>query len=198
MRLSADDSLLLMVDFQAGLLPAIEDADAAVQEAGWLGGVAGELGVPIWLTEQAPEKIGHSVSALTERLGEHRVWEKRHFGVMEEPDFRRALEATKRRQIVICGAEAHICVLQSALGLLEAGYELYWLVDASVSRRRQEASLALARLQGHGGIGVSADMVAYEWLYRCDGELFSRVHRHFLKPRAGREVRFFSADSRPA
>lgn len=198
MRLSANDSLLLMVDFQAGLLPAIGDADAAVQEAAWLGGVAGELGVPVWLTEQAPEKIGHSVNMLTERLGPHQVWEKRHFGVTEEPGFMRALEATGRRQVVICGAEAHICVLQSALGLLQSGYELYWLVDASVSRRRQEALLALARVQGHGGIGVSADMVAYEWLYRCDGELFSRVHRHFLKPRAGREVTFFSADSRPA
>lgn len=114
-----------------------------------------------------------------------------HFNAHEEPDFAGALADSGRRQIVLCGTEAHICVMQTGLGLLEAGYEVYWLSEAAVSRRAEEASLARERMSRSGAVPVSADMVAYEWLHRCDGERFKDVHRRFLKPRSPRPLRFF-------
>ncbi len=191
MQLQRDKSLLLMVDFQAGLLPVIDGGEQAVNEAGWLGEMACLLEVPIWLTEQNPERLGGTAPSLLASLNGYRLWQKQHFGAMAEIEFRDALKATGKTQIVLCGTEAHICVLQTGLGLLEAGYELYWLSDASASRRPQEAALARERACKSGGVAVSADMVAYEWLHRCDTALFKEAHQRFLKPRSARPMRFF-------
>ncbi|QTP53564.1 isochorismatase family protein [Billgrantia sulfidoxydans] len=191
MRVTSKQSLLLIVDLQAGLLPVIDGGDQAVAEAAWLGGIAGILGVPVWLTEQYPEGLGSSEPRLLEALPGHRLWRKVHFNAHAEPDFAAALEASGKRQIVLCGSEAHICVLQTGLGLLEAGYEVYWLSEATVSRRAEEARLARERMIRAGATPVSADMVAYEWLARCDEEPFRQVHKRFLKPRSARPLRFF-------
>jgi len=191
MRLTREASLLLIVDLQAGLLPVIDGGEQAVAEAAWLGGVAEALEVPVWLTEQYPEGLGGSDPRLIEALPQHRLWQKVHFGAHAEPDFARALADSGRRQIVLCGSEAHICVMQTGLGLLAAGYEVYWLVEATASRRSGEARLAKERMVQAGAVPVSADMVAYEWLERCDGERFKAVHRRFLKPRAPRPLHFY-------
>ncbi|MDR5868523.1 isochorismatase family protein [Halomonas koreensis] len=191
MRLTRDAGLLLIVDLQAGLMPVVDGGEQALREAGWLAGVAEALGVPVWLTEQYPAGLGGSDPRLLEALGAHRRWEKVHFDAHAEPAFAEALAASGRRQVVLCGAEAHICVLQTGLGLLAAGYEVAWLSEAAVSRRADEAALARRRLEAAGGQAVSADMVAYEWLERCDEARFKDIHRRFLKGRAPRPLRFF-------
>lgn len=191
MLLKREKSLLLMVDFQAGLLPVVDGGQEAVNEAAWLGEMACLLDVPVWLTEQSPEKLGRSSASLLACLNNYRLWQKQHFGAMAEAEFREALNATGKTQIVLCGTEAHICVLQTGLGLLDAGYELYWLSDASASRRVQEASLARERACESGAVAVTADMVAYEWLHRCDTALFKEAHQRLLKPRSSRPVRFY-------
>lgn len=191
MRLHHQQSLLLVVDFQAGLLPVIEGGEAALEEAAWLAGIAETLKVPVWLTEQYPERLGGTAPALLAALRKHEIWQKLHFSVMEEAEFVHALKAQEVRQIVICGTEAHICVLQSALGLLEAGYEVFWLSEATASRRKDEARLARERACANGAVAVTADMVAYEWLHRCDTAEFKQVHQRFLKPRSPRAVTFF-------
>jgi nicotinamidase-related amidase len=190
-RLQRDKSLLLMVDFQAGLVPVIDGGSQAIAEAHWLYGVADALEVPVWLTEQMPEKLGGTAPALLEARQAPTIWQKQHFGAMEETAFREALSASGRQQVVLCGTEAHICVLQTAMGLLDEGYAVYWLTEATASRRVEEAVLARERACALGAQAVSADMVVYEWLHRCDTASFSAVHRQFLKPRADRAVRFF-------
>lgn len=192
MLLNRDKSLLLIVDLQAGLLPVIDGGEQAVNEAIWIGGVAEALEIPVWVTEQNPKGLGGSEPRLLEGLGEHQLWTKCHFDAHHEREFAQALEATGRRQIVLCGSEAHICVLQTGLGLLAAGYDVYLLADASVSRRAGEAALAGRRIERAGGCIVSADMVAYEWLKRCDSPTFKEVHREFLRPRASRTLRFYN------
>ncbi|KAA0012218.1 isochorismatase family protein [Billgrantia pellis] len=191
MRLKSETSLLLIVDLQAGLLPVIEGGSRAVEEAIWLGRVAEALAIPVWLTEQYPEGLGGSEPRLLEALPSHRLWRKVHFNAHAEPDFADALVGSGKRQIVLCGSEAHICVMQTGLGLLEAGYEVYWLSEASASRRAEEARFARERMVRAGATAVTADMVAYEWLERCDDERFRQVHKRFLKPRSARPVRFF-------
>lgn len=150
MHLQCDKSLLLMVDFQAGLLPVIDGGELAIEEASWLGGIACLMDVPVWLTEQNPERLGGTAPSLLGSLNDYRLWQKKHFGVMEETEFSAALKASGKTQIVLCGTEAHICVLQTGLGLLKEGYELYWLSEASASRRPQEAALARERACAKG------------------------------------------------
>ncbi|MCH4561840.1 isochorismatase family protein [Halomonas sp. EGI 63088] len=190
MRLTREKSLMLIVDLQAGLLPVIENGDQAVTEAAWLGGLAESLDVPVWVTEQYPQGVGGSEPRLLAALPGHRLWQKVHFGAHEEPEFAAALAESGKRQVVLCGTEAHICVMQTGLGLLEAGYEVYWLVEATVSRRAAEARLARERMVQAGAVAVSADMVAYEWLHRCDDERFKQAHRRFLKGRSARPLCF--------
>ncbi|QEA38856.1 isochorismatase family protein [Pistricoccus aurantiacus] len=190
MRIKCSHSLFLIVDLQKALLPVIDGSDQAVNEAIWLGSLAQTLDVPVWLTEQYPQGLGGTEPRLIEALPNARLWQKSHFGAHDETDFAEALAALERRQVVICGTEAHICVMQTALSLLEAGYEVYWLVEATASRRQDEAKLAMARVQAAGGVPVTADMVAYEWLERCDNERFKQAHRQFLKKRSARPLRF--------
>ncbi|SHK83166.1 isochorismatase family protein [Halomonas caseinilytica] len=190
MRMQRDTSLLLIVDLQVGLMPVLEAGEQAVEEASWMGGVAEALGVPVWLTEQYPEGLGESVPSLVSSLARPRTWRKTHFDAHTESGFARALADTGRRQIVLCGAEAHICVLQTGLSLLAAGYHVAWLTEAMSSRRLEEATLARRRIERAGAQAVSADMVAYEWLERCDDARFKDIHRRFLKERASRPLRF--------
>ncbi|SDM12897.1 Isochorismatase family protein [Franzmannia pantelleriensis] len=190
MRMVLEDSLVMVVDLQARLLPVIEGGEQAVTEAVWLGRLATELEVPVWLTEQYPEGLGHSDPRLLEALPDACCWQKSHFGALDEVPLAEALAASGRRQIVLCGTEAHICVLQTALGLREAGYAVFWLDEATVSRRRDEARLARQRAVQAGAVVVSADMVAYEWLGRCDDERFKGIHRRFLRERASRPLSF--------
>lgn len=191
MRLKSEDSLLLIVDLQAGLLPVVDGGAQIVNEAGWLAGVAELVGVPVWVTEQSPEKIGASSPELLDMLGEHQRFQKQHFSAMGEADFRDALAAMGKSQIVICGAEAHICVLQTALDLQSAGYSVYWLSDVTASRRREEAVLARERACAGGALGVTADMVAYEWIERCDTATFKQAHQSLLKRRSARPLTFY-------
>ncbi|WP_021029211.1 isochorismatase family protein [Litchfieldella anticariensis] len=190
MRIRRENSLMLIVDLQSRLLSVIDGGDQAVNEAAWLGALASDLDIPVWLTEQYPEGLGHSDPRLLEALPQARCWAKTHFGAHDEPTLARALAESERHQVILCGAEAHICVMQTALGLLEAKYEVYWLVEATASRRREEAKLAMERVASAGVVAVSADMVAYEWLQRCDDASFKRAHQNFLKVRSARPLRF--------
>ena len=190
MRLDRTTSLLLIVDLQTGLLPVIDGGEQAVEEAAWLAGLSGLLEVPVWLTEQYPAGLGPVDPRLRSAAPEARSWEKVHFDAHQEPGFAKSLAELGRKQVVICGSEAHICVLQTALGLLAADYRVYWLVEATASRRREEARLASERVVAAGGVVISADMAAYEWLERCDDERFKAAHQGFLKPRASRLLRF--------
>lgn len=191
MRLVREQSLLLIVDLQAELMPVLDGGEQAVREASWLGGVAEALDVPVWLTEQYPAGLGGSDTRLLEAFQGARYWEKNRFDAHAEPAFAAALAAMGKSQVVLCGAEAHVCVLQTGLGLREAGYEVFWLAEATVSRRQEEAALARRRLERAGGWAISADMAAYEWLEGCDDARFRDVHRRFLKPRSPRSLRFF-------
>lgn len=190
MLLDSECSLLLIIDVQSRLMPVIERADQAVSEIGWLVTVADHLGVPIWYTEQNPHGLGHTEPRLAATLpGSARGVVKSHFNACREPGFVEGLTELSRPQVVIAGAEAHICVLQTALGLREQGFAVFWLIEGCVSRRVDEARLARERLVQAGGTVVSADMVAYEWLQRSDDTTFRDVHRRLLKPRAGRPLR---------
>ncbi|ALM53879.1 isochorismatase family protein [Halomonas huangheensis] len=190
MLIERERSLLLIVDVQSGLMPVIERADQAVTEISWLVAVAEHLEVPVWYTEQYPKGLGATEARLAAALpaSAHRLI-KCHFNACREPGVIDTLRESGRTQIVIAGAEAHICVLQTALGLREQGFEVLWLVEGCVSRRMDEARLARDRLVQAGGVAVSADMVAYEWLERCDDAIFREVHHRLLKPRSRRPLR---------
>lgn len=180
--LERERSELLVVDVQERLLPAMSDPEGVRDAVSWLLQLAAELAVPLTVSEQYPRGLGHTDPALMALLGDDaRVLEKAHFSCAAEPSLRQALAASGRDCFVIAGIEAHVCVLQTAIGLREAGYQVAVVADAVGSRRESDHELALARLRQAGVDVVSREMVAFEWLHRAGTESFRRISRELLR-----------------
>jgi nicotinamidase-related amidase len=178
--LRADASLLLVVDVQVRLVPAIHDGAAVVERIVWLTRLAQALGVPVAATEQYPQGLGPTVPALAALLAPGAIGAKVHFSCAAA-DCLAALPGDQRPQVVIAGIEAHVCVLQTAFGLAAQGREVFIVADAVGSRDPAHRALALERM-GRRGIGIVAgEMVGFEWLERAGTERFRAVSREFLR-----------------
>lgn len=164
MRLEAKQSLVLVVDIQQKLAPAIVKNEQLQQAALWVLQVATQLKIPVLATEQYPQGLGETLPELRSLVPEQSIFSKIHFSALREAPIRQAIAAQLRRQIVVMGTESHVCVLQTALDLLAAGYQVF-LVEAAVgSRTLKDKRLALCRLQQAGAVIVSPEMLAFEWL----------------------------------
>lgn len=161
-------SLLVVIDAQERLMPAIVGGEAALGRIGLLVSAAARLGVPVVATEQHPAGLGPTVPALAARLRgldpPARIVPKLHFCAWAEPAVRDAVAAAGRDQAVLCGFEAHVCVLQSALAMRADGRPVFVVADAVGSRDPASRSAALDRLARAGVVPVTAEMVVFEWL----------------------------------
>lgn len=155
--------LLLIVDVQERLAPAIATAPQAVPRIAALIGKAREAGLPILASEQYSRGLGATVPALRRLLADGEVVEKIHFAAPREAAFAAALEARGARRCFVAGMEAHVCVLQSALALLDRGLAVTMIADAVASRADLDRRLALARLARAGATLADSADVAAAW-----------------------------------
>ena len=203
MLLDAEDSQLLLVDYQLRLMPAIFENERVLANAVRLARMAGALQVPVWGTAQNPDKLGANmpqVQAALEQAG-GRVLSKMHFSAVADglidwlrPPVRKAAtggnarslpkhlqkppapaEEEGRGTIVIAGCEAHVCLLQTALDLLEDEFDVWVVTDACSSRSERNRDAAFDRLAGNGAELVTTEMVAFEWLRTADHEQFKEI-----------------------
>lgn len=180
MLLARDSSALLIVDLQERLLPHIDAAEPLVGHVTWLLGVARRLNVPVVASEQYPAGLGSTAASLRALLAPEEIVEKVHFSCVAEGCLQRHATWTQR-QFVVVGTEAHVCVLQTALGLLEAGKAVFVVAEAVGSRKASDREQALARMRQCGAQIVSREMVAFEWLGCAATEEFRDVNRRFLR-----------------
>ena len=168
--LSRDRSVLLVIDLQERLAPAIEGIAPVLANAKRLMGAAERLSVPMLVTEQYPRGLGHTVADLRDAMRPARILEKTAFGALADPAVdeacRQQVEAS-RSDFVILGTEAHVCVLQTAMQIIAQGWRLAVVEDACGSRRGADKSVALERLQSAGAQRVTTEMVLFEWLERA-------------------------------
>ena len=132
MLLSPERSALVVVDVQERLAPVVHAHDRVVRNVGILLDSASRLGIPTLASEQYPKGLGATVPAVRARLADDAVVEKLHFSCTGEPGFMQRLDAFGRDQIVLTGMEAHVCVLQTALGLRSLGRKVYIVADATI------------------------------------------------------------------
>lgn len=180
MRMRVEQSVLLVVDVQERLENVVENGTAAVSEVLWLVRVAQRMGVPVIATEHCPDKLGHSVPALRPLLPAAAVVGKTHFSAVSEGGLFRAPEG-QRVQWIVAGMEAHVCVMQTVLDLLELGREVFVVDEAVASRQARDKALALERMRRHGADIVSREMVAFEWLAHAGAPEFRSVLRGFIR-----------------
>ncbi len=181
MRLEAKQSLVLVVDIQQKLAPAIVKNEQLQQAALWVLQVAAQLKIPVLATEQYPQGLGETLPALRSLVPEQAIFSKIHFSALREAHIQQAIAAQQRRQIVVMGTESHVCVLQTVLDLLAAGYQVF-LVEAAVgSRTLKDKRLALCRLQQAGAIIVSLEMLAFEWLDKAGTAEFKTLLNGWIR-----------------
>lgn len=174
--LTAATSQLVIVDIQERLAPAIAGADAALKATLLLVAAAKRLAVPVSVTEQYPKGLGQSVAPLRDALGnDAAIFEKMDFSAMRAPDFAAHLEKQKRRSVILCGMEAHVCVLQTAIEAQEAGYDVGLVADAVGSRTMQSVEIALRRMEREGIRLLTSEMVVFEWLGRAGSDDFKAI-----------------------
>ncbi|KPQ01715.1 isochorismatase family protein [Marinobacter sp. HL-58] len=173
MLMNAEQSTLVLVDLQKKLMPAINHGDSVLAESVRLARIAKLLNVPVIATEQIPEKLGHNDDEVA-TLADQTVT-KIHFdacggGLVEAIP-------NDRNQVIIGGCEAHVCMLQTALSLLAAGFGVWVVENATGSRHDNDRDAALERLQQAGATIVTVEMVAFEWMQHCEHSAFREVQR---------------------
>ena len=197
MLMDADHSQLVLIDYQDRLLPAMFEGQACVDNAMRLAHAAQLLGVPVWGTEQNPTKLGSLPAAMKALC--RQTLAKMQFSACEEglTDWLRpevtskpptgnarslpkhlqkpAAAAPERNAVVLAGVEAHVCVLQTALDLLEDEFEVWVVTDACSSRTERNRDAAYDRLAGAGAELVTTEMVLFEWLRTAEHPLFKDV-----------------------
>lgn len=180
MLMNRDKSVLLIVDVQERLAPAIHDGERVAANCAWLAEVAQRVGVPVVVTEHFPDKIGATLASVKAATGGAQYVTKQCFSAQGDGCLA-ATAVQERRQVIVCGTEAHVCVQQTALELRWAGKEVFVAADASGSRDPADRELAFARMRSHGIEIVSREMVAFEWLQRGGTEMFRGVSRDFIR-----------------
>lgn len=180
MLMNAHDSALLVVDMQERLLPHIHDWQRLLENVQWLVRVAQKMGLPVMASEQYPKGIGKTHADIATLLPPGSIGEKTHFSCVAARCLT-PLPGHERRQVVVCGIESHVCVLQTVLELRQHGKEVYVVADAVGSRSPADKELALERMRMHGVAIVSREMAAFEWLHEAATPLFREISREFLK-----------------
>ncbi|AEB85216.1 isochorismatase family protein [Alicycliphilus denitrificans] len=194
MLLDASESQLVLVDYQERLMPAIFEGAAVLANARKLARIAQLVDVPVWGTEQNPSRLGPNDAEL--RALCRRTLAKMHFSAAEEglgewlrpapkpqggnarslpkhlQKAREQQQVSERASIVIAGCEAHVCLLQTALQLIEDEFEVWVVTDACSSRTERNRDAAFDRLAGAGAELVTTEMVAFEWLRGCEHPAF--------------------------
>ena len=194
MLLDASQSQLVLVDYQARLMPSIFEADAVAKNAMRLGKIAKLMQVPVWGTEENPSKLGENLPDI--RALCQRTLAKMHFSAAEEglgewlrvpakapqgnarslpKHLQKPTAAEERNMIVMAGCEAHVCLMQTALDLLEDEFEVWVVTDACSSRTERNRDAAFDRLAGAGAELVTTEMVGFEWLRTAEHPRFAEV-----------------------
>ena len=163
-KLIADNSLFLMIDVQEKLVNMLQK-DIIVGKSSILAAIANSLDLPTVVTEQYPKGLGTTVEQVKSKLPANaKIEEKTAFSALENEEVTKFIETSSKKQVIICGIESHICVLQTTIDLLNKGYEVYVVKDACASRDKYEFKLAMERLESAGAIITCVEMVLFELL----------------------------------
>ena len=198
MLLDVEQSQLVLVDYQVRLMPAVVDSTAVVANAVRLARMAAALQVPTFVTEQNPSKLGATVEPLgaATAAASARTLSKMHFSAVEEgltealrppsrpmqgnarslPKHLQKPQAdSQKASIVLAGCEAHVCLLQTALDLLEDDFDVWVVTDACSSRTERNRDAAFDRLAAAGVELLTTEMVAFEWMRTAEHPRFREI-----------------------
>ena len=177
-KLDADKAVLVVIDIQERLVPAMPQKVYVrlLNTVAMLVEAAKLLGVAVVTTEQYPKGIGHTVAELADACSD-KVVEKVSFGCCGEPSFLTAIKETGRSQVIVTGMEAHVCVYQTVLGLLEDGYHVHLVRDAICSRGKIDFLAGVANAAQAGAVVTTAETVLFQLLKESTHDQFKAISK---------------------
>ena len=162
MRISRNDTIALVIDIQERLLPHIDGYRELVNNTGILLAGMKALEVPVMLTEQYRKGLGVTVPEISRHLEHFDPMEKMTFSCCDDNAFTLALEMHAKKNVVICGIETHVCVLQTTIDLLEKGYQPVVIEDCTSSRKKGDKAIAIERMRQEGAIISTYESILFE------------------------------------
>jgi nicotinamidase-related amidase len=176
--LRPENTILLVVDLQTKLVPVIHERERLLKNSSLLLRLAEILAIPVVLTAQYRKGLGPVVPEIQELAPTAALLDKTSFGCFGDEAFGRTLAAIERGQLLVCGIETHICVLQTVIGALANDYEVHVAADATGARSHENHERGLARMERLGAVLSSAEMAIYELLGRSDSSAFKQMLPH--------------------
>lgn len=177
MRLLKEDSIALQIDIQGKLATLMFNTNPLIEQTKNLINGLQALEIEILINEQVPDKLGPTVPALKALLPEHPIFPKHTFSVWDEPKTREFIEKTGKKTAILYGIETHVCVNQTTLDMLEAGYQVVLVADALGSRFVVDHEIALRRLQSAGAIVTTMESLLFELCRDSKAAEFKAVSR---------------------
>lgn len=171
-KLYKDDCMLLVIDIQEKLMPVIFQQEQVIKNTNTLLKGMTVLNVPIVVTEQYPKGLGKACAEIELPEGQM-LFEKITFSCVATDEIRERI--CTKKQIILCGAEAHICVLKTALDLIELGHEVHVVADAVSSRTMDNKLYALQRMRQSGVFVETTEMVMFQLLDKAGTDEFKLI-----------------------
>ncbi len=174
---SSRDAVLLIIDVQEKLARVVHDSEAVEKNVGKLMKASRILDVPVIHTEQYPKGLGSTVASLQKLLDGEQAFEKTAFSCCASESFMERLRMLNRNDILVAGMETHVCVYQTALDLIDYGYNVHLIVDAVSSRTKENRDVGIHCIEKRGALVTSTEMVIFELLRIAEGEKFKAISK---------------------
>jgi nicotinamidase-related amidase len=175
--LDSQSAALLIIDMQESFRKVLSDVANITRNITILVEASKLLNLPVFVTEQYPQGLGKTVAEISACLGDHQLFEKNSFSCCGADGFLEALSQSGRRQLIVCGIEAHVCVNQTVHDLLNEGFGVHLVVDAITSRNPRNKEIGLEKMLGSGALPSTVEMALFEMLTRSGTETFKSVQR---------------------
>ncbi len=170
-----EDSLLLIVDFQSAMLKVIDSWKMIAGKVLQLIRAANTLGIPILVTEQYKKGLGETIPEILHEAGSPVPFQKKHFSACLETDFLSTVNSFHRKKIILIGMETHVCVLQTGLDLIKAGWQIHLAADAVASRTVENRQIAIDLFREAGAVISSVEIIIFQWACCSDTDDFRKI-----------------------
>ncbi|MDR1946037.1 MAG: hydrolase [Desulfovibrio sp.] len=175
MRIHADTVAAVAVDYQEKLIPAMHNPPELIRSSRILLSGLKELNIPVIISRQYPKGLGDTVPEIKEVTSDALPCEKMTFSCWGNEEFRNLLQKLKRKNIIVCGVEAHVCVLQTSIDLLASGYGVLYAADCTESRKKHDKKAGMKRAEREGALIVTYEQILFELLESATAPAFKSI-----------------------
>ncbi len=175
MRILKEDSVALIIDIQEKLFPVMSESEKLLQNCLKLIDGLKVLSVPLIITQQYTKGLGPTLPSVSAKINGFSYYEKTAFSCLDEPAVEDKLALINKHNVVLCGIETHVCVLQTCIDLLEKGYKPVVVEDCVSSRNLNDRNVALERMRMEGAVITTYESLLFEMTRRAGSEIFKQI-----------------------